>query len=157
MRCMHTVPKVSKVFFGPGGLWAHRLCFRLAFFAVHNNIIVMYVILFISRYTKLNILQCITWNDIRVRPLHGLGSCLLLRVIIHPLDARFVTFAFAQLSRFAQTHVAAGSWPVKKIMWLMVQIWFGNTYLSFVQAESFHPVFGPILMTGVHGGCRFIY
>lgn len=29
----------------------------------------------------------------------------------------------------------------------MVQIWFGNTYLSFAQASSFHPVFGPILMT----------
>ena len=29
----------------------------------------------------------------------------------------------------------------------MVQIWFGNTYLSFAQAESFHPIFGPILMT----------
>jgi hypothetical protein len=29
----------------------------------------------------------------------------------------------------------------------MVQIWFGNTYLSFAQAASFHPVFGPILMT----------
>lgn len=30
----------------------------------------------------------------------------------------------------------------------MVQIWFGNTYLSFAQAASFHPLFGPILMTG---------
>lgn len=29
----------------------------------------------------------------------------------------------------------------------MVQIWFGNTYLSFAQAASFHPLFGPILMT----------
>lgn len=29
----------------------------------------------------------------------------------------------------------------------MVQIWFGNTYLSFAQASSFHPLFGPILMT----------
>ena len=29
----------------------------------------------------------------------------------------------------------------------MVQIWFGNTYLSFSQAESFHKLFGPILMT----------
>ncbi|THH07159.1 hypothetical protein EW145_g3575 [Phellinidium pouzarii] len=38
-------------------------------------------------------------------------------------------------------------WPLKKIMWLMVQIWFGNTYLSFSQAESFHKLFGPILMT----------
>ncbi|CAK5268564.1 unnamed protein product [Mycena citricolor] len=38
-------------------------------------------------------------------------------------------------------------WPAKKIVWLMVEIWFGNTYLSFGQAESFHPFFGPILMT----------
>lgn len=61
----------------------------------------------------------------------------------------------------------ASKWTVKKIMWLMVQVWFGSTYLSFaevslwhlcaafevdripcVQAESFHQVFGPILMTG---------
>ncbi|KAF9024917.1 hypothetical protein BDZ89DRAFT_1161975 [Hymenopellis radicata] len=39
-------------------------------------------------------------------------------------------------------------WTVKSIAWLMVQIWFGNTYLSFGQAESFHPIFGPVLMTG---------
>ncbi|TRM64709.1 hypothetical protein BD626DRAFT_489672 [Schizophyllum amplum] len=38
-------------------------------------------------------------------------------------------------------------WSLKKISWLMVQIWFGNTYLSFQQASSFHPFFGPILMT----------
>ncbi|KAI0635594.1 hypothetical protein C8Q77DRAFT_1155382 [Trametes polyzona] len=40
-----------------------------------------------------------------------------------------------------------GKWSVKSIAWLMVQIWFGNTYLSFAQAESFHPLFGPVLMT----------
>lgn len=39
-------------------------------------------------------------------------------------------------------------WTLKSIAWLMTQIWFGNTYLSFAQASSFHPVFGPILMTG---------
>ncbi|KAF9442105.1 hypothetical protein P691DRAFT_811368 [Macrolepiota fuliginosa MF-IS2] len=38
-------------------------------------------------------------------------------------------------------------WTVRSIAWLIVQIWFGNTYLSFNQASSFHPVFGPILMT----------
>ncbi|GJE99919.1 hypothetical protein PsYK624_161940 [Phanerochaete sordida] len=43
--------------------------------------------------------------------------------------------------------LAGDKWSVKSIAWLMVQIWFGNTYLSFAQAESFHPVFGPILMT----------
>ncbi|KAI0661788.1 hypothetical protein C8Q70DRAFT_910386 [Cubamyces menziesii] len=41
----------------------------------------------------------------------------------------------------------SGRWSVKSIAWLMVQIWFGNTYLSFAQAESFHPLFGPVLMT----------
>ncbi|KAJ8692702.1 hypothetical protein PTI98_009991 [Pleurotus ostreatus] len=47
--------------------------------------------------------------------------------------------------------LASGSdsgWTLKGIAWLMVQIWFGNTYLSFGQASSFHPLFGPILMTG---------
>lgn len=29
----------------------------------------------------------------------------------------------------------------------MIQIWFGNTYLSFSQAASFHPVIGPVIMT----------
>jgi hypothetical protein len=38
--------------------------------------------------------------------------------------------------------LASGSWKIREIMWLMVQIWFGNTYLSFAQAKSFHPVFG---------------
>ncbi|KAI0267672.1 hypothetical protein BC834DRAFT_54466 [Gloeopeniophorella convolvens] len=43
---------------------------------------------------------------------------------------------------------ASDQWTLKSIAWLMVQIWFGNTYLSFGQASSFHPFFGPILMTG---------
>jgi len=42
---------------------------------------------------------------------------------------------------------ARDKWTIRGIAWLMVQIWFGNTYLSFGQATSFHPVFGPILMT----------
>ncbi len=45
------------------------------------------------------------------------------------------------------TAADTGRWSVKSIAWLMVQIWFGNTYLSFAQAESFHPIFGPVLMT----------
>lgn len=43
--------------------------------------------------------------------------------------------------------VAHERWTFKSIAWLIVQIWFGNTYLSFDQASSFHPLFGPILMT----------
>ncbi|KAK0185674.1 receptor-activated Ca2+-permeable cation channel, partial [Armillaria mellea] len=48
---------------------------------------------------------------------------------------------------FTLWRLGNGTWTVKRIAWLMVQIWFGNTYLSFGQAESFHPLFGPILMT----------
>ena len=36
---------------------------------------------------------------------------------------------------------------MRGIVWLMIQIWFGNTSLSFGQASSFHPVIGPIVMT----------
>lgn len=43
---------------------------------------------------------------------------------------------------------SANPWSWKAIAWLMVQVWFGNTYLSFAQASSFHPIFGPFLMTG---------
>ncbi|KAI0077860.1 hypothetical protein K474DRAFT_1661071 [Panus rudis PR-1116 ss-1] len=49
---------------------------------------------------------------------------------------------------FTLHSLASETWSVKAIAWLMVQIWFGNTYLSFGQASSFHPIFGPILMTG---------
>ncbi|OCH84728.1 hypothetical protein OBBRIDRAFT_741085 [Obba rivulosa] len=48
---------------------------------------------------------------------------------------------------FTLHNLASDQWSLKAIAWLMVQIWFGNTYLSFGQAKSFHPIFGPILMT----------
>lgn len=43
--------------------------------------------------------------------------------------------------------IANGKWTISGIAWLIVQIWFGNTSLSFNQAKSFHSVLGPILMT----------
>ncbi|KZS92531.1 hypothetical protein SISNIDRAFT_429191 [Sistotremastrum niveocremeum HHB9708] len=39
-------------------------------------------------------------------------------------------------------------WNFRSIAWLMTQVWFGNSFLSFNQASSFHPLFGPILMVG---------
>ncbi|KAG8819153.1 hypothetical protein FRC17_010586 [Serendipita sp. 399] len=47
---------------------------------------------------------------------------------------------------FTLWDLAAGAWTVKDTAWLMIQIWFGNTWLSFAQAKSFHSVFGPPLM-----------
>ncbi|CCL98789.1 uncharacterized protein FIBRA_00794 [Fibroporia radiculosa] len=65
-------------------------------------------------------------------------------------DTSFVIIFFAYLGfriKGLAHHDASEKWSFKAIAWLMVQIWFGNTYLSFGQAESFHPIFGPILMT----------
>lgn len=40
------------------------------------------------------------------------------------------------------------TWTLKSIAWLLTQIWFGNSSLSFSTATSFHPLFGPILLIG---------
>ncbi len=58
-----------------------------------------------------------------------------------------LTFKYTKVRICHSLAEDTGRWSVKSIAWLMVQIWFGNTYLSFAQAESFHPLFGPVLMT----------
>lgn len=78
---------------------------------------------------------------------------MLLRSPLYPPQSRYVFHLDRSLTRpldrvNLKICSAAETWSVKSIAWLMVQIWFGNTYLSFGQAESFHPIFGPILMTG---------
>ncbi|KAL5504342.1 hypothetical protein ACEPAH_8416 [Sanghuangporus vaninii] len=94
------------------------------------------------------------------------GACILFprlaffaiknNVVILALRGMIVEFAFfmcvaavcfSGLLFTLWTLADKNQWTLKKIIWLMVQIWFGNTYLSFQQAESFHKVFGPILMT----------
>ena len=75
---------------------------------------------------------------------------------LRAMIAEFVFFVciaaicFSGLLFTLHTLSANGSkpWSWKSIAWLMVQVWFGNTYLSFTQASSFHPIFGPFLMTG---------
>ncbi|KAG1899358.1 uncharacterized protein F5891DRAFT_1189806 [Suillus fuscotomentosus] len=59
----------------------------------------------------------------------------------------FIGIAAVCFSGILLTLYTLGTWTIRNIAWLMVQIWFGYTYLSFAQAKSFHPVFGPILMT----------
>lgn len=68
---------------------------------------------------------------------------------LHNLGAFHSMFIFTatKLCTWRSLAEDTGRWSVKSIAWLMVQIWFGNTYLSFAQAESFHPLFGPVLMT----------
>lgn len=75
---------------------------------------------------------------------------MLLRPALHAAQPRYAgscAFIGCTTHAFYDLSIADDKWSVKAITWLMVQIWFGNTYLSFAQAESFHPIFGPILMT----------
>ncbi|KAF8632212.1 hypothetical protein AX15_001972 [Amanita polypyramis BW_CC] len=93
---------------------------RLAFFAVSNNVVVLSL--------RAMIAQFVFFIGIAMISFSGL------------------LFALWTLAKDdAEAHQR---WDVKSIAWLMVQIWFGNTYLSFAQASSFHPIFGPVLMTG---------
>ncbi|KAJ7052582.1 receptor-activated Ca2+-permeable cation channel [Mycena amicta] len=93
------------------------------------------------------------------------GACILFprlaffmvsnNVIVLSLRAMIAEFVFFMAIAaicfsgllFTLWTLGKATWTLKKIAWLMVQIWFGNNYLSFTQAESFHPFFGPILMT----------
>ncbi|KAI0312291.1 hypothetical protein OF83DRAFT_1166026 [Amylostereum chailletii] len=93
------------------------------------------------------------------------GACILIprlafflvsdNVIILALRAMGAEFLFFMgiavvcFSGLAFTLWSLGGdkWSVRAIVWLMIQIWFGNTSMSFGQASSFHPVIGPIIMT----------
>lgn len=90
------------------------------------------------------------------------GACILFprlvffllknNVVILALRGMIATFVgFMALTALAFTGVlftlwrlGQPQWPVRKIAWLMVQIWFGSSSLSFSVAEGFHPVFGPM-------------
>jgi hypothetical protein len=89
---------------------------RLAFFSISNNVVILALQGMITEFLFFIFLAMICFS--------GLLFCLWELQVDGP-----------------DNH-----WTLKSIAWLMVQIWFGNTSLSFAQASSFHPLFGPILM-----------
>ncbi|KAG8693097.1 hypothetical protein FRC09_010733, partial [Ceratobasidium sp. 395] len=112
------------------------------------------------------VLQDFWWNDLAFDIL-ACGACILFprlaffaiknNIIILALQGMIAEFfVFMMLAAVCFSGLlftlwtlsrGGGHWHLGSIAWLMTQIWFGNTYLSFSMAESFHPVFGPILMT----------
>lgn len=102
------------------------------------------------------------------------GACILFprlvfflikdNVIILALRAmisRFISFmgltilAFSGIC-FCLWTLARGTWSVRQIVWLMLQIWFGSSYLGFSSSESFHPIFGPIVLIGYAALCNVL-
>ncbi|KAK4686667.1 hypothetical protein P7C73_g3457, partial [Tremellales sp. Uapishka_1] len=94
----------------------------------------------------------------------AIGACILFprlvffvikdNVVVLALKAMIAEFvgfmgltivAFSGIC-FCLWTLARGTWTVKQIVWLMLQIWFGSSYLGFSSSESFHPVFGPIVL-----------
>lgn len=38
-------------------------------------------------------------------------------------------------------------WTLGSLAWYCVHIWLGSGYVIFSQADSFHPILGPLLVT----------
>ncbi|KAF9466490.1 receptor-activated Ca2+-permeable cation channel [Collybia nuda] len=89
---------------------------RLAFFAVSNNVVILSLRAMVSQFVFFIGIAAICFSGL-LFTLWTLGKD-------QPNDP----------------------WTFKSIAWLLTQIWFGNSSLSFSVASSFHPVFGPILM-----------
>ncbi|KAH7342007.1 hypothetical protein B0J17DRAFT_746132 [Rhizoctonia solani] len=79
-------------------------------------------------------------NNLIILALQGMIAEFFVFIMLAAVCFSGLLFTLWTLSRGSAT------WNLSKIAWLMTQIWFGNTFLSFTVAESFHPVFGPILM-----------
>ncbi|KDN50719.1 hypothetical protein RSAG8_01217, partial [Rhizoctonia solani AG-8 WAC10335] len=79
-------------------------------------------------------------NNLIILALQGMIAEFFVFIMLAAVCFSGLLFTLWTLSRGSAT------WTLPKIAWLMTQVWFGNTFLSFTVAESFHPVFGPILM-----------
>ncbi|KAF9514620.1 hypothetical protein BS47DRAFT_1294946 [Hydnum rufescens UP504] len=106
---------------------------RMAFFSISNN--VGHPVCHPPRSFPPRLAQCVS------SALKGMIADFLYFIAIAAICFSGLLFTLHGL--------AGDKWPVKDIGWLMVQIWFGNTSLSFEEATSFHPIFGPILMASI--------
>ncbi|KAF8688934.1 Receptor-activated Ca2 -permeable cation channel, partial [Rhizoctonia solani] len=79
-------------------------------------------------------------NNLIILALQGMIAEFFVFIMLAAVCFSGLLFTLWTLSRGSAT------WNLRKIAWLMTQVWFGNTFLSFTVAESFHPIFGPILM-----------
>lgn len=60
----------------------------------------------------------------------------------------FMALAAVCFSGFLYTFWALSGpeWSAGKILWIMIKVWFGNSYVGFDTAQSLSPIFGPPLM-----------
>ncbi|WVQ78363.1 hypothetical protein IAT38_000448 [Cryptococcus sp. DSM 104549] len=75
--------------------------------------------------------------------------------------ASFISFMMVTILAFSGIcfclwTLGRATWTVKQIVWLMAQIWFGSSYLGFSASESFHPIFGPIVLISYAALCNVL-
>ncbi|GLB40556.1 putative receptor-activated Ca2 -permeable cation channel [Lyophyllum shimeji] len=80
-------------------------------------------------------------NNVVILSLRAMVSQFLFFITIAAVCFSGLLFTLWTLGQDADPTPTLGS-----IAWLMTQIWFGNTSLSFRDASRFHPTFGPVLM-----------
>lgn len=136
--------------------------FDLSFMAIFISYIVLRVIGLVTRNRDtadlaFDILAC--------------GACVLFprlvffliknNVVVLALRGMIVTFVgFMALTAVAFTGVVftlwrlgRPEWTVRRIVWLMLQIWFGSSSLSFQESKTFHPFFGPVILISYAALC----
>ncbi|KAK8869725.1 hypothetical protein IAR55_000293 [Kwoniella newhampshirensis] len=87
-------------------------------------------------------------ENVVILALRGMVTSFVSFMIVTILAFSGICFCLWTLGR--------ATWTVKQIVWLMAQIWFGSSYLGFAASESFHPIFGPIVLISYAALCNVL-
>ncbi|WVN86773.1 uncharacterized protein L203_101945 [Cryptococcus depauperatus CBS 7841] len=87
-------------------------------------------------------------ENVVILALRGMVSSFIRFMLVTILAFTGICFSLWTLGK--------STWTVKQIVWLMAQIWFGSSYLGFSASESFHPIFGPIVLISYAALCNVL-
>ncbi|KAE8541109.1 hypothetical protein D1P53_002463 [Cryptococcus gattii VGV] len=116
---------------------------RLVFFVIRENVVVLALRGMVASFVSF---MTVTSKD-------SIYSFTLIATFLtyHPV----LVLAFTGIC-FCLWTLGRATWTVKQIVWLMAQIWFGSSYLGFSASESFHPIFGPIVLISYAALCNVL-
>lgn len=123
-----------------------------AFDASFSLLFIAYAVLRYTRYASLalSLLACCA-SVLLPRLCFFLVQDDVLVIALKAMIGDFVSFMLLAALCFSGILVTLWTlgrdrWTLGEVAWLMLQIWFGSSYLGFSSARSFHPVLGPILL-----------
>lgn len=123
-----------------------------AFDATFSVLFIAYAVLRFTRYASLSLslLACCA-SVLLPRLCFFLVRDDVLVIALKAMIGDFISFMLLAALCFSGILVTLWTlgrdrWTLGEVAWLMLQIWFGSSYLGFSSARSFHPVLGPILL-----------